>query len=63
MKAFKNKRIKIIFNSNTGWICETGPFIQVDHNFIVMINELTKKIKYVNMQCIKTIEIVGDINE
>lgn len=63
MKAFENKRIKIIYNSNSGWICETGPYIQIDHNFIVMINELTKKMKYVNMQCIKTIEIVGDVHE
>lgn len=63
MKAFENKRIKIIYNSNSGWICETGPYIQIDHNFIVMINELTKKMKYVNMQCIKTIEIVDDVHE
>lgn len=61
MKDFEKKIIKVNLNSDSGWVCITGKFIKMEENFLVIINNLNKKIEYISMFYIKTIEILGDI--
>ena len=45
MKAFNGKRIKLYLNANYGALTVTGKFIDSEDDFIVVENELTRKIQ------------------
>lgn len=61
MKDFEGKIIRVIFNSTYGTITETGKYIKNGDSFLVMEAEHTKKIEYISMYAVKTVEIVGDV--
>ena len=61
MKDFIGKLIKVFVNSNYGYICVTGPFVKIENNFLVIVNQVTKKIEYYSMYNVKTVTIIRDI--
>ena len=63
MKDFEGKSLKIIFNQSEGWVCLKADYIRYEEGFFVVRESISKRIKYINKDFIRTIEIVGDINE
>ena len=61
MNDFKGKIIKICLNSNTGYVCETGAFIDMKDDFVVIKNIASNKIQYISKFNIKYIEIIKEI--
>lgn len=61
MKAFNGKVIKLYLNSSSGYLVVTGKYIDQDGDYLVIENELNKKIQYFSKYCIKYIEIIKDI--
>lgn len=61
MKDFEGKIIKVYLNANSGWLVQTGPFIRIEDDFVIMKNKLNGKIQYLSKNYIKYIEIVHDI--
>ena len=62
MKDFEGKIIKIYFNNSEGWVCLSGSYIRAEDDFYIVLENISKKIKYINKRFIRSIEIVGDIN-
>lgn len=63
MKDFEGKIIKVYFDQAERWVSVTGNYIHTTDKFLVIRDELSKRIKYINVDYIRSIEIVGDINE
>lgn len=63
MKDFEGKRIKLNLNVDSGWTNVSGAFIKMENNFIVIYNEMLKKIQYFSLYSIRSIEILKDIEE
>ncbi len=61
MKDFEGKVLKIYYDNVQGWVSGTGYFIKKEGNFIVIRENVSNKIKYINENYIKSIEIVGDV--
>lgn len=61
MNDFNGKIIKVYLNTNTGYICETGSFIELKDDFVVIKNECNNKIQYISKYSIKYINIVRPI--
>lgn len=62
MKDFENKVIRVTFNTNSGWLVEAGDYIKMEGSFLVFRSQQNNKLKYINVDYIKLIEIVGEIN-
>jgi len=62
MKDFEGKILKIYFNSSEGFLCLSAAYIKTMDDFLVVKDNISKKLKYLNMNYIRQIEIVGDIN-
>ena len=63
MKDFEGKILKIVYDNVQGWITGTGYFIKKEDIFIVIKEATTNRIRYINQNYIKSVEIVGDISE
>ncbi|MBQ1477074.1 MAG: hypothetical protein IIZ33_02895 [Erysipelotrichaceae bacterium] len=63
MKDFEGKIIRIYFHATQGSLVCNGYYLKKEGTFLVIRDTLSKKLKYVNEQYIRTIEIVGDADE
>lgn len=63
MKDFEGKILKVYLDNIQGWLALTGYFIRYEDNFFIIKESMSKKIKYLNKDFIKSIEIVGDIED
>lgn len=61
MKDFDGKIVKLLLNANSGTVSTKGQFIKNEENFFVIRNERTHEIEYYNLNMIKTVSIVGVI--
>lgn len=60
MEDFKGKIIKVYLASDSAYTCETGYFIKLEDNFLVIKNHRTGKIDYFCLYFVKSIQIVGE---
>ncbi len=61
MEELKGRRIRITLTGHTGFISYTGKFVSCDQNFVLV--ETTLGPIYIQIQVIKTIQIVGNSYE
>lgn len=62
MLDFKGKVIKVFLNATSGYVVQTGPFLGMEDDFIMLRNPITKEINYISKYYVKYIEIVRDID-
>ena len=63
MKDFEGKILKIYMNNTGGLVCLRADYIRFSDGFFVVMDSASKRIRYINKDCIRSIEIVGDIDE
>ena len=63
MKDFEGKVLKIYFNNPEGLICLKANYITFEEGFFVVQDLASKRIRYMNKEYVRSIEIMGDINE
>ena len=63
MKDFEGKILKIYFNNTEGLICLKALFIRYEEGFFVIQDMQSKRIRYLNKDYIRSIEILGDVYE
>jgi len=62
MKDFEGKTIKIYFNQTEGWVCLKADYIRFSEGFFVVRESISRKIRYINKDYVRSVEIIGDIN-
>ena len=63
MKDFEGKILKVYFNNSEGLVCLKCRYIRAEGDFFVLQDASSMRIRYVNKNYIRSIEILGDINE
>ena len=63
MKDFEGKILKVYFNNAEGLVCLKSRYIRDEEGFFVLEDNASGKIRYINRDYIRSIEIVGDVNE
>ena len=63
MKDFENKIIRVYLNENNGYVMETGLYVDMTNDFLVIKNTFNNKIQYLSKFIIRHVEIVKSINE
>lgn len=61
MCDFVGKSVKVLLNSDSGYICQSGAFIKMDDNFIVIKSDISKKIEYLSLFNVKSVEILKPV--
>lgn len=63
MKDFEGKILKVYFNNAEGLVCLKSRYIRFEEGFFVLQDYASKRIRYINKDYIRSIEILGEINE
>ena len=63
MKDFEGKVLKVYSNNTEGLICLKANFIRYCDGFLIIQDQASKRIRYLNKDYIRSIEIMGDIDE
>ena len=63
MKDFEGKRLRLTYQSNQGCVAETGSFVRREDPFLVIISNINRQLKYVNLAYVKTVEILGEATD
>ena len=63
MKDFEGKILKVYFNNTEGLTCLKCRYIRDEEGFFVLQDTGTERIRYINRNYIRSIEILGDSNE
>ena len=62
MLNFKGKVVKIFLNASSGYVVQTGPFLGMEDDFIMLQNPITNEVNYISKYYVRYIEVIRDID-